>query len=343
MWREGDGRNSDAGDGRVLHTGAVPGTKEDVEESWAAVAAGQAGAVTYRQLRKTLTDAEIRTLLRRGIIRPTAARGVFRVAGAPQGWTQDLWIALLAGPDGTAASHLSAAALWGLIAPPATQHVTVRRGASGRFGGAVVHHSVLTPADLARRDRIETTAVARTIVDCAAVLNQKGLNSLVDAAFGKRLSAHKWVMDAWQRAAPVRGRALLEAALEPYADGAGPGSVKAAHVLRLISDLGLPLPECEYEIKDTDGGFLARVDFIWRPWWLILEYDGDESHSPRRWPIDDATQARIERLGYRLERADRFDLRPSSARLRTLLADILLQPARGPWPPRPYSDLARPA
>ena len=139
------------------------------------------------------------------------------------------------------------------------------------------------------------------------------------------------LMEAWKRAEPVRGRVGLEAALAPYSAGAEPGSVKAAHVLRRISEWGLPLPECEYVIRDAHGGFIAQVDFIWRPWWLILEYDGEEYHGPRRWAIDDAVQAEIEALGYRLERADRFDLRPSSTRLFDRLSSVLTLPARGPW------------
>lgn len=76
------------------------------------------------------------------------------------------------------------------------------------------------------------------------------------------------------------------------------------------------------------------MDFIWEPWWLILEYDGDEFHGPRRWGIDDRVQTQIEALGYRMERADRFDLRPSSTRLYDRLAGVLLRPPSGPWPTR---------
>jgi very-short-patch-repair endonuclease len=82
------------------------------------------------------------------------------------------------------------------------------------------------------------------------------------------------------------------------------------------------------------AGSSPRVDFIWEPWWLILEYDGDEFHGPRRWGIDDRTQAAIEEVGYRVERADRFDLRPSSTRLYDRLSSVLLQPPAGPWPVR---------
>lgn len=302
-------------------------------ERLGAVAEQQAGTVSYRQLKKVgLTEAEIRTLLRRAVIGTTAARGVFRMAGSERTWRQDLWVALLAAPEGTVASHLSAAALWGLVAPPSKVQVTVPRTSSGRFGGATVHHGTVRPPDRGRRDGIDTTTMARTIVDCAAVLDQKRLNSLVDAAFGKQLSSYRSVMAAWKSAGRVRGGAILEAALAPYSAGAKPGSVKAAHVLRRIYDWGLPMPQCEYTINDAHGGFIAKVDFIWLPWWLILEYDGDEYHGPRRWSIDDRVQGELEAEGYRLERSDRFDLRPSSTRLFDVLSSILLQPPTGRWP-----------
>jgi very-short-patch-repair endonuclease len=72
---------------------------------------------------------------------------------------------------------------------------------------------------------------------------------------------------------------------------------------------------------------VATVDFAWPPWRLVLEYDGDAFHGPRRWGLDARRQAAIEALGWRVERADRFDLRPSSTRLFRLLTAILTEPA----------------
>jgi hypothetical protein len=311
----------------------VTGTDALDEDGPLSAAESQAGAVAIRQLRaRGLTADEVKVLRRQRVLRATAARGVYRVAGAERTPKQDLWVALLAAPNGTVASHLSAAALWDLLAPPAIPHVTVPRSANGGFGGAVVHHGRVGAADRGVCDGVPVTALGRTIVDCAAILGQKGLDSLVDTAFGRELTAYRSVMEAWQRAGRVRGGRLLEAALAPYSGGAQPGSVKAAHVLRRIFDWRLPMPLCEQEIRDAHGGFIARVDFIWQPWWLILEYDGDAYHGPRRWAVDDRTQATIEALGYRFERADRFDLRPSSTGLRDRLGEVLLRPPTGPWP-----------
>src|SRR5207248_6076680 len=98
---------------------------------------------------------------------------------------QDVWVGILAGPHGTLASHLSAAALLGLSAAPSVPHVTVPRSASGKFGGAIVHHARVSSVDRAEVEGIETTSAGRTIVDCGAVLGQKALDALVDGPSGE--------------------------------------------------------------------------------------------------------------------------------------------------------------
>src|SRR5689334_2197574 len=91
--------------------GRVSGTGDADDEGFWTTAASQAGAVASRQLRDAgATAKEVKDLRRRRVLRTTAARGVYRAAGAERTWKQDLWVALLAGPQGTLASHLSAAA-----------------------------------------------------------------------------------------------------------------------------------------------------------------------------------------------------------------------------------------
>jgi hypothetical protein len=297
------------------------------DERAAALAERQCGAIGYRQLIAAgLSGPQIRRRRRSGRLLPTAARAVYRVAGAPTGWMQDAWVAILAGPPGTVISHTSAAALHGLGDPPAIPHVTVPRTASGRIAGAVVHHGSLVSADRCIVDGLAATRVDRTIVDCAAVLDHDDLDKLVDAAIGRGRTRTEPIRRAWDRAGPVEGGRLLTEALAPYAGGAPPGSVKAAHALRLFRRWCLPAPECEYVVRDGQGRSVGRIDFVWRPWRFGLEYDGDEFHPPRRWDADDRRQEAIELLGIRLERADRFDLRPSSTRLRELLTKILGEP-----------------
>jgi hypothetical protein len=205
--------------------------------------------------------------------------------------------------------------------------VTVGRTASGRFGGAKVHHATIESADRCVVADLPATTVARTLIDCAAQLGPSALNRLVDAAVGRSLVSPGRLRAAQRRAGPILGSARLSAALEPYTAGADPGSVAESHVLRLFSSWGLPAPETQYVIRDGRGRFVARVDFAWPRWRLALEYDGDEAHPPRAWAADDRRQERMEDLGWRVERADRGDLRPSATRLRTLLTSLLTEPA----------------
>jgi hypothetical protein len=246
--------------------------------------------------------------------------------GTEPTWRQSLWVAILAGPKSTVTSHLSAAALRGLLPPPDVPHVTVPRTASGRFGGAVVHHASVEAADRCRFNRVPVTGVGRTIIDCAVLLDQATLDGLVDAAIGRNLTSYRKIRAAWERAGPVRAADRLQAALAPYTGGAEPRSEKEAHVLRMIHGWGLPPPVTQYVIRDENGRFLAKVDFAWPAWRFGLEYLGDEFHSPRAWRRDDRRLARIEAVAWRIEEADRFDLRPSSTRLRALLNDVLGQP-----------------
>jgi hypothetical protein len=297
-------------------------------EAVAALAERQQGAVSLSQLLKAgVSDREIRAWLRTERLGRTAARTVFRMPGAEPNWRQALWVAVLAGPPGTVASHASAAALRGLLPPPEKPNVTVPRQSSGRFGGAIVHHARVTAADSCRVEGIPATGVARAIVDCAPLLGQPALNQLVDAAFGRGLCTYRRVRAAWDRAGRVRGGDLLAGALAPYTGNVELGSEKEAHVLRRIHQWGLPAPVCQYEIRDRNGRFVARVDFGWPAWRFGLEYDGDAAHSPRQWTHDDRRVQRIEALGWRIERADRGDLRPSSTRLRDLLVIALSQAA----------------
>ena len=298
----------------------------------AAVAERQQGAVSMKQLAQAgLSERHARAWVRNERLGRTGARGVFRMPGAEPTWKQAVWVAILAGPKATVASHLTAAALRGLLPAPDVPHVTVPRAASGRFAGAIVHHATVAPADRCWFDRVPTTGVARTIVDCAILLDQATLDGLVDAAIGRNLTTYRKIRAAWNRAGPVRAADRLTAALAPYTGGAEPRSEKEAHVLRVLHQWGLPPPVTQHVIRDENGRFLAKVDFAWAPWRLGLEYKGDEFHPPRAWARDDRRLARIEAVAWRIEESDRFDLRPSATRLRTLLTELLRHPP--PFPP----------
>ena len=253
------------------------------------------------------------------------ARGVYVSAAAPETTQQRAVVACLAGPPGTVASH-ETAALFGLRPAPQVPHVTIPRSASGRQGGAIVHHSNLDPADTCTVDRVPATTPARTLVDCAAILDLEDLCDLVDAAFHRRLvkpSAVRRAMARSGRAPGRQGLRRLEEAMEVWVCGVRPGSAAEVRTLRCLNRWGLPVPERQYEIRDAGGRLVAKADFAWPDRMALLEYDGEEHHGPRDWAADADREARLESLGWTIERADRFDLRPSSTRLREALSALL--------------------
>ncbi len=253
-------------------------------------------------------------------------KGIYVVSGAPETWRQQLTIALLAAPAAVA-SYFSAAALFGLVEPPSVPHITVPRGASGRLGDiAEVHWAHLEAADICGVGGVPCTRPARTVVDCARVLGYGALCNLVDKALVRgRVPSAAAIRSAARRASRSPGRGglpALERALDVWTPGPRPGSEAEMRLIRRLVDWGFPIPERQIRIFDGDGLLVARVDCGWRAFRVGFEYEGAEFHGPRRWEADDRREDRIEALGWRIEPVDKFDLRPSSTRLRDLLSPL---------------------
>lgn len=295
-------------------------------------AARQWGVLGYTQaIAAGLTADQITYRLQTGQWR-RVARKVYIVAGAPDCWEQKVMIACLAGPPGTVASHLTAAALFGLAKPPPIPQVTIKRGASGRFQAAHQFRGGFGPGETCVRSKIRCTSPARTIIDCAAagLLDADGLCDLVDSALCKKLlrpyrlvtaSGRAWAATSGRR----RGRlAILERALNVWRSGAPAGSPPEARLQRRLIEWGFPRAERQVEVSDEDGRFVARADVGIRELKVLFEYDSDEYHGPRCWIADDERKRRLEELGWRVVSIDRFDLRPSSTRLRDELEKIRL-------------------
>ncbi|MGH9034765.1 MAG: hypothetical protein ACRD0O_03305 [Acidimicrobiia bacterium] len=256
-------------------------------------------------------------------------RGVYVMAGAPETWEQHVMVACLAGPDGTAASHLTAAALLGLGNPPPVPHITVAKSASGRFGNALVHHhrTPFDPRDLRSLGPLLCTTPARTLVDCAELLDYDALCELLDTALCRELADPAAVRAALGRAARARGRkgmGLIERALEVWESGPRPGSPAEMRLLRLLVRWGFPTPERQIAVRDGRGRLVGRVDLGWSALKVGFEYDGAEFHGPRRFEHDARRQKSIEALGWRLERVRKADVRPPATELRRRV-DALFQ------------------
>jgi Protein of unknown function (DUF559) len=179
--------------------------------------------------------------------------------------------AVLAGGEGAALSHSSAAVLWGMLGDRG-QLIHVTAPGRRRVKGIVVHEAPLEGERL-RRLGIVVTTPARTLVDLADVVhNRRTLERAFDEADYLRLD--------WRRTRPRpgrRGSGLLASVLAVHE----PGSTRTLseleeHFLAFGESRGIRRPEVNVSIE----GYLC--DFVWREERVIVETDGAQAHGTRR-------------------------------------------------------------
>lgn len=287
----------------------------------AELAAGQHGLITFDQavgVGLSRTQVGHRSRTGRWI---RVGRGVYRIGGAPDTWQQRAMAAVLGGPSRTVTSHLTVIALAGLaVAPPPRPHVTVDRGRSVRWPGAIVHSARLPAAHLTTFQGIPATTVGRALIDCAATLGPHRLEGLVAEALHRRLVRVEEIPTLWDlaRRAPGRhGEVKLRRVLEPWNGPIRPGSLPEIRLRRQLKEWGFPEPELQVVVRRPDDGeVLGRVDVGWSPQRIGIEYDSEEHHGPDRWAADQARHEAIEAEGWVLLHADKADLYPGATRLR---------------------------
>jgi hypothetical protein len=114
------------------------------------------------------------------------------------------------------ASHLSAGWLWGLLqSRPGTVHIT-SRSPRPRKRPFIVHTADLAPADLARRDGIPVTSLARTILDLAVDSRPRTVSRFIRLADDDKNFDLRAMEDLLHRTKGHRGQAKVRAALEIY-------------------------------------------------------------------------------------------------------------------------------
>lgn len=209
----------------------------------------------------------------------TLHRGVYAV-GHRRLRREGFWLAavLAAGP-GALLSHREAAALHGLR-PAERTTVDVTVAARRRVPGVQVHRvERLQAEDVAAVDGIPVTAVARTLVDLAAVLQPAALRkALEEAERSHRLDAGE--IDAALVRARTRngsGYAALRAALSELAS-MGTTVTRSAledRFLSLLDAHGLPRPQTNAQTMGVE------VDAMWPAARLVVELDGWEHHRTR--------------------------------------------------------------
>lgn len=225
-------------------------------------------------------------------------RGVYRYASTPA----DLGLLVRAAfqllPGDAALSHLTALHWRGFdVGPIEPIHMSTNVQTHRELRGVVVHR---------RRGRLHPTTLRgvpilgpdRTFVDAATLLGDRDLLRVGD-----------WLV--------ATGRTDLET-LQTYVrdshlDGvqrarrvamwvrAGSASPRESDLRWEIVRAGLPEPELNVDILDAWGEFIARGDLVYRPWKVVVEYDGWQ-HERDAWQrqYDHLRRERLEGAGWRV-------------------------------------------
>src|SRR5215217_1394253 len=206
------------------------------DETLARIARRQHSVITIAQLREAgVDDNAIAHRVATGRL-TRLHRGVYRLGPAETLRTPEAAALLACGPR-SHLSHHTAVILWGLpLDAPTFVHVT-----SGRRrprDGVVIHRREVTGADRALRDGLRVTSVARTLLDLAAVLDQRTLERLVEEAHVRRLVTRGQLV-----ARGRRGALALRAALAAHDQPAMTRSEAERRLLALVRAAGLPHPE----------------------------------------------------------------------------------------------------
>jgi very-short-patch-repair endonuclease len=243
----------------------------------ATIAARQHGVVTVAQLRSAGID-------KHGVMHRTKTgrlhrvhRGVYAVGHASLSFEGRCMAAALSGGNRSVVSHVSAAAIWGMLHPQrGSIEITVStRNGRGRRNGIQIHRSPLDSLNATRRNGIPVTRPKRTLRDLHRGKSRHLYLRAVRRALDLRL-----ISDADLRDETERSRSELE-----------------RRMLALCRRHGLPTPQVNVQL----GSF--EVDFLWIDYALVVETDGFRFHRDRvAFESDRSRDAELQALGYRVVR-----------------------------------------
>ena len=203
--------------------------------------------------------------------------GVYAVGHTAPAPLADETAALLACGDHAALSHQTAAFMWKLVPEPSELiHVTIRGRHGPRPKGVRVHRTnTLTRGEVRILERLPVTSPARTLIDVATELDERGLEFAIEEAQVQRLVTEGQLRAAARkgsgRPGATRVMAVLDAGREP-----GMTRSKAERLFReLLRAAQLPEPLTNFRVH----GF--EVDFYWPQLGVVVEFQSYKFHSGR--------------------------------------------------------------
>jgi predicted transcriptional regulator of viral defense system len=269
----------------------------------AILAVGQHDVVSLGQLCAAgFSRSAVQRMVRAGRLR-LLHRGVYLIGHGPLTDRGRIMAAVLAAGSGSAASHVSAAQVHGLLPwRGRLVHVTSPRQPPERRGVVGHRSGQLHARDVVHVDRIPVTTIARTFVDAAGEVGRQGVERMWRRADELRvLDVHALMREV---ATGRRGASLIRQVLATADEGLL-GRITRSDLeilfLEAVRLAGLPLPQTNASVDV--GGVRREVDALWRGSRLAVELDGWETHGTRNSFEDDRRRdEQLVRAGYRTVR-----------------------------------------
>lgn len=211
---------------------------------------------------------------------------VFGVAASQSSWHRDVVAAVLSRSSLAAASHKTAAHIWGLtsLRPNVIEVVTKRHRRTKREDFRVHESNDLQPGDIEQIERIDVTSAARTVVDLGASAPSWYVEACVDAGIRKGLFTANEVSAFVARVAR-RGRSgvgVMRPIIEPrLAWVTATESALEDRFRALIASSELPMPVAQFVLRTEGGAFVCRADFAYPVRKVLIELDGEAYHVDR--------------------------------------------------------------
>jgi hypothetical protein len=235
-------------------------------------------------------------------------RGVYAIAGVGRSWHRDVIGLVLSTPKLSAASHKTAAYLWGMtsLRPDSIEVVTVRHLRTKR-DNPTIHESVdLVPQDVVAVDAIPTTTARRTIVDLGATASPRYVERCLDAGLREGLFTVDDVRRMITRVARSgrNGIGTIRPLVEDRIEWNTVTESALEDLFRtLVARSGIPMPVGQFELVDPHGGFVCRADFAYPERRVLIELDSERFHMDREtFQLDRAKQNRAHALGWTVYR-----------------------------------------
>jgi hypothetical protein len=219
-------------------------------------------------------------------------------------------------------SHQSALLLYGVRVSELDLrrvHVTRLLGA-GRSDGAVCQHAARPAVDVVcEMDGVRATPATRAVVEAVRATSYPVAVSVVDQTLRLRVATPEQLTDAL---APFARRSGIRQATRAVEFGDGRAESVGESWLRVaLADFGLPAPLPQAEIRDDRGVLVARVDFLFEQYGVIVEFDGAVKYGEGGRAALIAEKVREDRLrdlGYQVVRVTWADLKTPAALLNSL-------------------------